>query len=100
MTDASTRTLIDDLRAVVADAEALIEAGLNDAGGRAEQVRERAQGSVDKARARLDELEEDITARAKAASADAARYIRDNPLQSVGIAAAAGIVIGLVLSRR
>ena len=100
MAEASTRTLIDDLRAVVADAEALIEASVHDAGERASQVRARAQGSVDKARERLNELEEDVTQRAKAATDDAAQYVREHPLQSVGIAAAIGVVVGLMLGRR
>ena len=100
MTDASTRTLIDDLRAVVAEAEALIAATAGEAGARASELRDRAAESVGKARARLDEMEEDVAARAKAATAEATRYVRDNPLQSVGIAAAVGILVGLMLRRR
>lgn len=100
MTDASTRTLIDDLRAVVAEAEALIAASAGEAGARAGEVRDRAAESVGKARAKLEELEVDVAARAKAAAEQAASYVRDNPLQSVGIAAAVGIVVGLMLGRR
>ena len=100
MTDASTRTLIDDLRAVVAEAEALIAASAGEAGARASEVRDRAAESVGKARAKLEELEGDVAARAKAAAEQAAGYVRENPLQSVGIAAAVGLLVGLMIGRR
>jgi len=100
MTDANTRTLIDDLRALVAEAEALIAASASNANARAAGVHDRASEAVDKARARLDTLEADVRSRAKGATAEAAAYVRDNPWQSLGVAAAAGIVIGLLLSRR
>ena len=100
MSEASTRTLIEDLRAVVAEAEALIAASAGDASDRAGDLKHHATESIGKARARLEELEAAFTARAKAATEEATRYVRDNPLQSVGIAAAVGIVIGLLLGRR
>ena len=100
MTDASTRTLIDDLRAVVAEAEALIAASAGEAGARASEVRDRAAESVGKARAKLEELEGDVAARAKAAAEQTAGYVRENPLQSVGIAAAVGLLVGLMIGRR
>jgi ElaB/YqjD/DUF883 family membrane-anchored ribosome-binding protein len=100
MNDASTRNLIDDLRAVVAEAEALLGAGAAEAGGRAAEIRARAGESVDKARARLEELEADLAARAKHAAEDATRFVRENPWPAVGIAAAAGLLLGVLLARR
>lgn len=100
MSEASTRKLMEDLRTVVADAEALLSATAHDASDKARDARERASGSVEQARKRLEELEEQLTARAKAAADDAHRYVRDNPWQSIGIAAAVGVVVGLILGRR
>ena len=100
MSEASTRKLMEDLRTVVADAEALLSATAHDASEKARDARERASGSVEQARKRLEELEEDLHARAKAAADDAGRYVKDNPWQSIGIAAAVGVVIGLILGRR
>ena len=100
MSEASTRKLMDDLRTVVADAEALLNATAHDASEKARDARQRATGSVEQARKRLEELEEELRARAKAAADDAGRYVKDNPWQSIGIAAAVGVVIGLILGRR
>ena len=100
MSEVTTRTLIDDLRAVVADAEALVSATAGDASDRAKTARQRAADSVETARARLAELEADLKRRAKAAKDDATHYVQDNPWQSVGVAAAIGVVLGVLLGRR
>jgi len=100
MSETNTRQLIDDLRAVVADAEALLSATAHSADEKAHAVRERAAGSMEQARARLEELEHEFGAQAKAVADDASRYVRDNPWQSLGIAAVAGLVIGVLLGRR
>jgi ElaB/YqjD/DUF883 family membrane-anchored ribosome-binding protein len=100
MSEASTRKLMDDLRAVVSDAEALMAATSHDASDRAKEARHKASESVEKARARLEQLESELRARAKAAADDATDYVRDKPWQSLGIAAAVGVVVGVLLGRR
>ena len=100
MSDASTKKLMDDLRTVVADAEALLSATAEGASDKAHDARKRAAESVEQARARLDALETELKKRAERAADDANRYVRDNPWQSIGIAAAAGVVVGLILGRR
>ncbi|HUX74795.1 MAG TPA: DUF883 family protein [Steroidobacteraceae bacterium] len=100
MREASGRTLMDDLRAVVADAEALLAATAGDVSDRAKSAHQRAAHSVENARARLSDMEADLQERAKAIADDATQYVHDNPWQSVGIAAAVGVVIGVLLGRR
>src|SRR5487761_2729312 len=99
MSEVTTRTLIDDLRAVVADAEALVAATAGDLSDRAKGARQRATDSVGSARARLEELEADLKKRAKAVREDATEYVHENPWQSVDIAVAVGVVIGVLLGR-
>lgn len=100
MAEASTRKLMDDLRAVVQDAEALMSATADDAGSGVREARARAAESLEAARARLEEIEEQVKSRAKDAADEANRYVRDNPWQSIGIAAAVGFVVGMIVSRR
>jgi len=100
MSDPTTRQLIDDLRAVVTEAETLLQATAHDAGERAQAARERAAGSVEQARARLAELEHELGAEARAFADGAGRWVREHPLQSLGLAAAVGIVVGVLLNRR
>ncbi len=100
MSQVSTKTLIEDLRSLVADAEALVAETAGDASDRASAARRRAAGSVESARARLVEIEDDLKKRAQAVKDDATQYVQDNPWQSIGVAAAVGIVVGVLLGRR
>ncbi len=101
MTDSrSTDRILEDLRRVVDDAEALLSATGDAAGEQAQAARTRTAESLHQARERLQGLEEEVVGRAKDAARDADRYVRDNPWQSVGIAAAVGLVLGVLISRR
>jgi ElaB/YqjD/DUF883 family membrane-anchored ribosome-binding protein len=100
MSGATTRKLMDDLKAVVADAEALMTATASDASDRARDARKRATESVGHARARLDALEEELKERTAAAAHEADRYVHDNPWQMIAVAAGVGALVGLLLGRR
>ncbi len=100
MTEATTRRLIHELRAAIKDVEALVTASGDDLGEHAKEAREKASESAGRARAGLEELESQLAARAKVMAEDATEFVRDNPWQSVGIAAAVGVVAGLLLGRR
>lgn len=95
-----TDRLLDDLRQVVEDTEALLRATAGQAGERTQEARSRAEDSLRQARARLEGLEQEVVTRARDAAHEADRYVRDNPWQSIGIAAGVAFVIGLLVSRR
>jgi len=97
MTEPNTHTLIEDLRAVVAEAEAVLGAEGN---GHGAEFRTRAGEAITRARARLEELEADVVARAKRAGEEATKLVKDNPWSAVGVAAVAGLVLGVLLARR
>jgi ElaB/YqjD/DUF883 family membrane-anchored ribosome-binding protein len=100
MEQTATKKLIAELRAVMAEAEALVTATAGDFGERATEARAKAAESVDRAQAGLDELESQLAERAKALIDDTADYVREKPWQSLGIAAGIGLVIGVLLGRR
>jgi len=100
MTEANTRRLIHELRAAIKDVEALVTATGDDLGEHAKEAREKASESAGRAWAGLEELESQLAARAKLMADDATEFVRDNPWQSIGIAAAVGVVAGLLLGRR
>lgn len=100
MTDASTRRLIHELRAAIKDVEALAKATGGDIGDHAKEAREQASESAGKMRAGLEDLESQLADRAKLLAEDATDFVRENPWQSIGIAAAVGVVAGLLLGRR
>jgi ElaB/YqjD/DUF883 family membrane-anchored ribosome-binding protein len=63
------------------------------------EARSRAEASVRAARKRMSEMQDDVLAQTKEMAEDADEYVRKNPWHAVGIAAAAGIIIGLMLRR-
>jgi ElaB/YqjD/DUF883 family membrane-anchored ribosome-binding protein len=81
--------LMNDLRAVIADAEELLRATAGEAGPRMQEVRARAEESLRAAREHL-----------KGAGAELDSQVRANPWAAVGIAAAIGLIAGIVLSRK
>lgn len=98
--EVSTDKLLEDLRTVVEDAEALLKATAGQAGERVQEARLRAEASVRQARERIGSLEDDLAARTRAAVRDADRYVRDNPWQVLGVAAGAAFLIGFLAGRK
>jgi ElaB/YqjD/DUF883 family membrane-anchored ribosome-binding protein len=100
MAHVTTDSLFDDLKTVVKDAEDLLKATAGIAGEKVAAARERAEASVRGARERLSSAQEEVIAHTREAAAHADEYVRRNPWQAVGIAALAGLVVGLIASRR
>ena len=96
----SAAQLIDDLAAVIRDAEGLLRATATQTGDRVEEIRARAEESVRQAKERLAGIEEEALEHAREIAGEADQYVRGNPWQAVGIAAGIGLVLGLLMSRR
>lgn len=92
--------LMDDLKAVVHDAEQLLRETENQAGERIEEIRARATESLGSARERLRVAGANLGTRAKAAGRSADDYVHENPWPAIGIAAGIGLLLGLLGRRR
>lgn len=92
--------LIDNLAAVIRDAESLLRATASQTGERVEEIRARAEESVRQAKQRLASIEQEALEHAREIAGEADQYVRGNPWQAVGIAAGLGLVLGLLMSRR
>jgi ElaB/YqjD/DUF883 family membrane-anchored ribosome-binding protein len=96
----TTDQLVSDLKTVMSDAEALLKATSNQTSEKIQEVRARAEESLKQARQRLGEIEDEALRRAREVADATDEYVRENPWQSVGIAAGVGLLLGLLLSRR
>jgi ElaB/YqjD/DUF883 family membrane-anchored ribosome-binding protein len=92
--------LMEDLRAVVADAEELLKATADQTGERIAAARGKAEESLKAAKALLAEQEAAVMAKTKAAAKATEDYVRANPWKAMAIAAAAGLVLGMLAARR
>ena len=92
--------LVADFKLVVADAEELLRLTANQAGDRVAEIRTRAQDHLVSAKAKLADAEAALRDNARAMARATDDYVRDNPWQSVGIAAGFGFLLGLIIGRR
>jgi ElaB/YqjD/DUF883 family membrane-anchored ribosome-binding protein len=97
--EASKEKLIQDFRLVVTDAEELLRATAGVAGEKVSAVRERVQENLASARVRLAAAEEDLVAKAREAAKVTDQYVHDNPWKAVGIGAAVGVIVGMLIGR-
>lgn len=98
--DVNKEKLVADLKVVVADVEELLRATASQAGEKVAAARERIQASLATAKVKLVEAERIALEQAKKAAKATDEYVHENPWQAVGIAALAGLVLGVLISRR
>ena len=100
MDAALTQKLKQDLQTVVTDFEELLKATASQTGERIEKVRARAEDSLRAARLRLAEASAAVGQSARVAAHDIDDHVHQHPWASAGIAAAIGMLIGLLIGRR
>lgn len=96
----STDKLMEDLRMVVTDAEELLRATAGHAGEKVAAARERAGQSIDAAKARISQAGYAAADQTRIAARATDDYVHENPWTAVGVAAAVGIVLGVLMSRK
>jgi len=99
-TRAAKDKLMDDLKAVVQDAEELLKATAGQTGEKISAVRARAEEHLRSARNRLSELEHDVVERAKSAAKATDELVHEKPWQAIAITAGVAFLLGLLAGRR
>lgn len=89
-----------ELQALIGDAEKLLQHAADMAGDQADELRKHIQLNLQRARETLGSSEEVIRQRAEDIQQVSETYIKNNPLQALGIAAGVGLLIGLLLGNR
>jgi ElaB/YqjD/DUF883 family membrane-anchored ribosome-binding protein len=90
------KKLASHLKALVEDAEALMNATAGLAGGKVSESRSRLAATLESAKATYQRVEEQTIAAAKAAD----QTIREHPYESIGIAFGLGLLVGVLLARK
>ena len=99
--DSTTKDkLVANLKTLISDSEELLRASAGQAGEKISAARERIQASLATAKVKLGEAERAAVEQAKKAARATDEYVQDKPWQAVGIAAVAGLVLGVLISRR
>jgi ElaB/YqjD/DUF883 family membrane-anchored ribosome-binding protein len=98
--DDGRERLVDDLAAVLAEAEEMLKRASVETGDKAKDLRSQVETQLLRAKLKLQEMEGEAIDHAKAAARATDDYVHDHPWQAIGIAASVGVLIGLLMNRR
>jgi len=92
--------LDDDLTLLSETLEEVLRSSGDPADQKYIELKERAEQAINDVKARVSNASDTYYYRAKQAVYRADDYVREKPWQGIGVGAAAGLVLGLLLARR
>lgn len=99
-TNQSRDKLMSDLRIVFRDAEELFANTGQTAGEGFKAAKEKLETSLQIAKDEFIRAEETVVAKTREVAQTTDQYVKDHPWHAVGISAAVGVFLGLLISRR
>jgi ElaB/YqjD/DUF883 family membrane-anchored ribosome-binding protein len=100
MANDTTSTLLDESDDILQQTEQLLSEAVDATGEEAKALQARIMAGLRDARQCLTEAEQAVVAKAKTAAKATDSYVHENPWKAVGLGAAVGVVIGLLIARR
>jgi ElaB/YqjD/DUF883 family membrane-anchored ribosome-binding protein len=92
--------LMADLKNVIQDAEAWLRHGGSLTGEELKAAKAKFERTIINAKDDLIRLEEAVVEKTKAAAKATDEYVQENPWKAVGLGAALGVVVGLLIARK
>lgn len=92
--------LVSDMKVVIADAEEILRATAGAAGEKASELRVKIESRLRDAKERLADAEAAIVDKTKAAARATDDFVHEQPWKAVGVAAALGLALGVLIGRR
>lgn len=98
--DTAKSRLVHDLKAVIVDAEDVLRVTANNASAEYLTAKQKLERNLLAAREELEHIEQAAIMRAKHAARATDAYVHAHPWQSVGVGAAVGLAVGVLIGRR
>jgi len=92
--------LASDFQRVMEDIDALLSAGGTKVEGEVKAIRERLRERLEDTRRAIGDLQHEGVERARRAARDTDEYVHEHPWHAVGVGAALGLLVGVLLGRR
>ncbi len=92
--------LVDEIKSVVANAEELLRKAKTSSAEGYSALSVELEGRLANSIVRLQEVQEELKSRARQAAKATDEYVHDNPWKSMGYVAVAGMIVGLLITRR
>lgn len=99
-TDGAKERFVADVKQVILDAEELMQATAHSTEGKVAALRERLAENLKVARYKLADAEDAIKVKTREVARATDDYVHEHPWKSIGVAAGAGLIVGLLIGRR
>lgn len=96
----TSEQLMSDLKTVIQDAEAWLRNGGHLTGDELKAAKAKFEQTLAGAKESLGEYQQTVVEKTREAAKVTDDYVHENPWKSVGLGAAVGVVIGLLIARR
>ena len=92
--------LVDDIKSVLTDAEEMLRKARTSSADGYSAIRAELEDRLASSISRLQDVQAQMKSRARQAARVTDEYVHDNPWKSMSYVAIAGLVLGLILTRR
>ncbi len=99
-TDGAKERFVADVKQVILDAEELMQATAHSTEGKVAALRERLAENLKVARYKLADAEDAVKVKTREVARATDDYVHEHPWKSIGVAAGAGLIVGLLIGRR
>jgi ElaB/YqjD/DUF883 family membrane-anchored ribosome-binding protein len=100
LSNGNKERLVSDMKLVITDAEEILRATAGAAGEKVTELRERITVRLRDAKERLADAEAALVDKTKAAARATDDFVHNEPWKAVGVAAALGLALGVLIGRR
>lgn len=94
------KTVRNDMKTLVKDAQELFRQAAAASGDKAEELRAKGLTLLDVALEKAHDVQVAAIEKGKAAAQTTDEFVHEHPWKSIGIAAGVGLVVGMLISRR
>jgi len=98
--DSNAENLRAELKSLADTLEEVLNSSTDKPKAELEKLRSKAEGALKETRARLSDAGDKLASQTKQIAGQADDYVRDNPWTGIGIGAAVGVGLGVLLARR
>ena len=100
MLTTNIKTVRNDMKTLVKDAQDLLREASLASGEKAEELRAKGLALLDTAMEKAHEVQAVALEKGRAAAHSTDEFVHEHPWKAVGIAAGVGLVVGMLISRR
>ncbi len=98
--DSHAENLRAELKSLADTLEEVLNSSTDKPKAELDKLRSKAEGALKETRARLSDAGDKLAHQTKQMAGQADDYVRENPWTGIGIGAAVGVVLGVLLARR